>query len=860
MQVLPILFAALLAVPGLAPPVHEPEASRPGAPQAAGAGDAEGPHLQFAVHNLWRTLRADVELVQEGERVAQRELDLPPGHSTWTFDVPPGAYQVWFKHDSGFSSWAFTSEGCPGAFRVGVRIQGGVSADRLDTGCLARPAAFSALLEEAKAASRVRVDRDERIRVPMPAQGDRGEWRLSTSLVPSEDGGSVIRFQAGETLAADEWGRETRAAVASEVHVGSLGGAWASSGPFFSPEARVENATDLILYRHGERESFAHSRTYPTAGSSGAAWLDARSSVRRELLFEPPAPHAACRHRNGFQGMDLHQGQRLGAADGCPAWTGLDGRWVAGAAMPRDNLSALPLYWLREAPEGVDVHRVWLADGVAYPIQWEWWTQPTAGPVRHRTLILAALQPGDAPYPRQADAPPAAPGSARLAPLDPLRGPALGASRDRFAFPLDVAADAVRADPTLDRAAPLLRDPQAVLAGALFTVRSEPGAPHAVHAWRLVFTAPGHDAVVVTCERAAPPAPVSAASLAAPPRCAEEHDAPLVPEFPRGIDRAPALGRADLPADAASFDLALARWDRLSRERAGEPVTWALYRAWDEDGAPPVVALGVDMPEPVGPMGLGGTAPTDQVDIDLRTGRTLVHVTGATGSTGAAVLLPGVVPAGGFDSRPEDLGAAPSGLPPLVLAGAVASVAGLGILALLVAFGGALKSTIMGLYTRLVRGEVLDSETRARIHRVVSDEPGIHASGILERVGASNGVADYHLGVLVREGFLTCVETKGFRRYFVTGRYSPREMRARAALKEGQSASVYRVVAENPGISLSEAAERVRMSLPNASRTVKRLTEAGLLERRKEGRVVRLHADTTWAQTAAAEPPRLDTT
>ena len=140
------------------------------------------------------------------------------------------------------------------------------------------------------------------------------------------------------------------------------------------------------------------------------------------------------------------------------------------------------------------------------------------------------------------------------------------------------------------------------------------------------------------------------------------------------------------------------------------------------------------------------------------------------------------------------------------------------------------------LYSRLARPKLLDMRVRQEVHELVAREPGIHTREIVRALGAADGQIAYHLGVLAREKLLTSVGTPGFRRWFVTGRHSPAQMRAIAALRDPTRRRLYDAIVATPGASLVDVVERAGVSMPQASRASKALERAGLIERTRAGR------------------------
>jgi len=154
----------------------------------------------------------------------------------------------------------------------------------------------------------------------------------------------------------------------------------------------------------------------------------------------------------------------------------------------------------------------------------------------------------------------------------------------------------------------------------------------------------------------------------------------------------------------------------------------------------------------------------------------------------------------------------------------------------------AVRFLSFALFTRLVQPKLLDQATRARIAEAVTADPGVTASNIANRLGLHRGVAQYHLMVLEREEILSCVHTRGFRHYFPLGKFSPDEMQKRGLLRQRNASALYELIKSAPGIGPSEAANRLGIPASRVTQLVSRLTEAGLLDRTRSGRNVRLRA------------------
>lgn len=778
------------------------------APSLPAAAAEDGPHLLVVVRSAGDAWSATLNVTSAptGRLVHESRIRVPAGgEARVEVPLPPGEYALLLQNDGFGISDAFDTRGCPGAHQMTFVTDGAVILDAPDeSGCLVAPPQALALVEEARAAYAHANRARPGVVVPMPGLGDAGtlrEWSRTAAPLWDEAENVTFAWTPNATF-TDEWGRETPGAEVDYDGAASECFASANAG---STQLRSESAARphaFVRFDAGTLRVLAHARVTCESGLGvevPGVWAPTRTFT---ALDHRDAPGFACVLRHGAQGLAVAE-----RAPSPPLCDGT-GEWATGEVATWRGLRALPAYFLEETPAGTRVKRAWLAEGVAYPLDLESWDMPAGLPLRHHAARLDAVTPVGAPLVPSTPLPP--PDDAGLAPLDRLRGPAGGAS---MPFALRDASDAARADPRLADLQALLRRPDAALVGASYAARQERGSPAVTDDWVLLFSANGQAPVRVECQRAR----VAPLALAAPvARC--DAPGPFTTAFrltPRAFPPP--------PAEAPSWDAALARW-------GGDAPTKALYRAWTDAGDPPLLEVGRGVPSGNAPALRAPAPDVHLVRLDLATGATRSELLG-TVHAGRIVVESGIVPLS-VETAPAPTG--PTRGEERIRVGA--TVAAVGLLALL-AFAAA-----FALYTRLTRAHVLTAPARAAILDVVQAEPGIHASAVLERVGKAHGVGEYHLGVLVREGFLTTVETPGFRRYFPTGRFSHAEMRALAALRDGQGEKLYRLIEANPGIHLSDLAARAGLTLPYVSRQVKGLVDAGLVDKVQVGRAVALHA------------------
>lgn len=753
---------------------------------------------EVVVHEPWpqAAFRVEVTEVRQGGVAVPREVPVqtatvPSLAADGDLRACDGAYLVEFElGPSGWRSWS--------------------------RGCLAKPPGFDVLVAEVREGMRGAAGAG--VAVPWPGDADEGYFegpsgRVAFRWTPREravgpDGepreGPALRWTGPGFRVGAAWAFQPVQALPA------VGG---------SDDLVARDLPMLVRFEPGSVVPWAGTATIAGVASSAARPGAVQVGFVHELAFTPS--DAGCLARNALQGEVLTPGGRIPASAFCGGVLAPGDAWAVGSPAEVRGFRAVPLLALEEAPDGrVTVARAWFGEGVPYPLRLE---LASHAPDQPSSLVRAELvglrgagEPLVASRAAEAAAPPPPPPA--TAPLDPLRGPALGEARARVPFPLDEAVDAALGDPLLRGLAGLRAREGAVLGAAQLDRRplASRGAEELV--WSLGFAAPGADQVWVVCTRPFEPG----AGVAAPVARCEERAPDTRVTSAVAID--PRASAAALPPAAAPWDAAIARWDQHDPDAS--TVTFARYVPfgdWRWFAPGPRLDLGRHFPLPGALGGLPALAEASFVGTDLGTGRAALVGTGTARDSGLGVVPAFIAP------RPAIAGAGPRGpgVDAPVLVGATA--AGL----LLLALGGLL-------YTRLSRPKLLDQEARAKVYAMVATEPGLHASEVARRLGGGHGLAEYHLGVLVREGYLTTVATPGFRRYFVTGRLPPAAMRAQATLAQGRAADALRAIAARPGLSLSDLAAALGVQAPAASKVVDRLEAAGLVERRRDGRAVRL--------------------
>ncbi len=130
----------------------------------------------------------------------------------------------------------------------------------------------------------------------------------------------------------------------------------------------------------------------------------------------------------------------------------------------------------------------------------------------------------------------------------------------------------------------------------------------------------------------------------------------------------------------------------------------------------------------------------------------------------------------------------------------------------------------------------LDLDTRRRIYGYVEEHPGSHMREIGRETDIPMGTLEYNLRTLVDEDLLTVREDGRYSRYFVTEQTSRQEKDVLSTLRQETSRRIVTKLLLEPGLSHGEIHEAFDVSASTLSFHLKRLVDADVLEKEKDGR------------------------
>ncbi len=130
--------------------------------------------------------------------------------------------------------------------------------------------------------------------------------------------------------------------------------------------------------------------------------------------------------------------------------------------------------------------------------------------------------------------------------------------------------------------------------------------------------------------------------------------------------------------------------------------------------------------------------------------------------------------------------------------------------------------------------EALLLDTRRKIYEAVRKNPGIHLRELQRLTGLAMGQLEYHLDLLERVGLVRSRKQGRYRRYFPADSEDDPNLVGIVRSRVGRAILEYLLGV--PRANHEEIAEAVGVSPSTLTWHMKRLADAGIVERRKAGR------------------------
>ena len=132
----------------------------------------------------------------------------------------------------------------------------------------------------------------------------------------------------------------------------------------------------------------------------------------------------------------------------------------------------------------------------------------------------------------------------------------------------------------------------------------------------------------------------------------------------------------------------------------------------------------------------------------------------------------------------------------------------------------------------------LDLETRRRIYEQINKSPGVHFRELERRLKLVVGSLQYHLHYLEKKKLIVASNDDDYLRYFVIDKnLNEKERKILSLLRRSSCRHILIQLLNNPDLNNKDLSLAVGLSPSTISWNLNKLVEAGVIERKKIGRI-----------------------
>jgi DNA-binding transcriptional ArsR family regulator len=134
------------------------------------------------------------------------------------------------------------------------------------------------------------------------------------------------------------------------------------------------------------------------------------------------------------------------------------------------------------------------------------------------------------------------------------------------------------------------------------------------------------------------------------------------------------------------------------------------------------------------------------------------------------------------------------------------------------------------------QGAVEDSNsTRAEVYIFIDENPGIQFRGICAGLDIAIGTAEFHLGVLKKAGLISFIRDGKYKRFFVTKKFSLREMKLISLLRHGTLRKILEKITEETTVSHHQLASQLSITSQGLTWQMNKLRQEGIIQESTHG-------------------------
>jgi DNA-binding MarR family transcriptional regulator len=127
------------------------------------------------------------------------------------------------------------------------------------------------------------------------------------------------------------------------------------------------------------------------------------------------------------------------------------------------------------------------------------------------------------------------------------------------------------------------------------------------------------------------------------------------------------------------------------------------------------------------------------------------------------------------------------------------------------------------------------NSTRADIYTYIKYNPGVQFRGICSDLGISVGLAQYHLGVLVKSGLVSFIRDGRYKRFFASKKFSQKEMLMISLLRHKTARKILETLLNKKRLSHGELAGEVAITSQALTWQMHTLEKTELVQQVNEG-------------------------
>jgi predicted transcriptional regulator len=125
--------------------------------------------------------------------------------------------------------------------------------------------------------------------------------------------------------------------------------------------------------------------------------------------------------------------------------------------------------------------------------------------------------------------------------------------------------------------------------------------------------------------------------------------------------------------------------------------------------------------------------------------------------------------------------------------------------------------------------------TRTQIYDFIKDNPGIQFRGICASLSLPVGLAQYHLGVLIKSGLVSFIRDGRYKRFFQSKKFTKKEMTAISLMRHKTARKIFEALLKRKQISHGELACEVSITSQALTWQMKHLAKTEFVLQVNEG-------------------------